>query len=98
MEIHIIKKETVILKNGKEDDFIDLGKFELMDGGPAKSLSIKLDEEVPIRVYLAPFPVSPTMINVNNRFSVQYYMNLTLFDTDDKRYFKQPEIILYRAY
>jgi vacuolar protein sorting-associated protein 26 len=33
---------------------------------------------------------------VSNRFSVKYYLNLVLVDEEDRRYFKQQEIVLYR--
>lgn len=34
---------------------------------------------------------------MHNKFSVKYYLNLVLVDEEDRRYFKQQEIILYRA-
>eukprot|EP01052_Picozoa_sp_SAG31_P027899 SAG31_NODE_2649_length_5298_cov_3.570110_3_plen_94_part_00 len=34
--------------------------------------------------------------NVNNKFSVKYYLNLVLIDEEDRRYFKQQEIQLWR--
>ena len=33
---------------------------------------------------------------VNNKFSVSYFINIVIYDSKDKRYFKQHEIILYR--
>ena len=36
------------------------------------------------------------MTNINNRFSVQYFINLVLSDVEDRKYFKQHEIILHR--
>lgn len=36
------------------------------------------------------------MKNVHNRFNVKYYLNLVLVDEEDRRYFKQQEIQLYR--
>lgn len=33
---------------------------------------------------------------VNNKFSVRYYINLVLVDEEDRRYFKQQEINLWR--
>ena len=46
--------------------------------------------------FLSPYELTPTYQNVNNKFSVQYIINLVLFDAKDKRYFKQHEIVLYR--
>ncbi len=87
MLLQIIRRETII---GGEMDNAVLCKFEIMDGGPIKN------EIVPIRFFLSPYELTPTYINVNNKFSVQYYVNMVLFDDKDKRYFKQHEIVLYR--
>ena len=40
--------------------------------------------------------LSPTYENVNNRLSVKYFLNLVLVDEEDRRYFKQSEIVLWR--
>ena len=42
------------------------------------------------------FDLTPTYRNVNNKFSVKYYLNLVLVDEEDRRYFKQQEITLWR--
>jgi hypothetical protein len=36
------------------------------------------------------------MKDINKKFSVRYYLNLVLVDEEDRRYFKQQEIILWR--
>ena len=87
MLLQIIRREKII---GGETDNAILCRFEIMDGAPIKN------EIVPIRFFLAPYELTPTYQNVNNKFSVQYIINLVLFDAKDKRYFKQHEIILYR--
>jgi len=46
-------------------------------------------DSVPIRMYLANYPLTPTMRSVEDRFSVKYYLNLVITDIDDNRYFKQ---------
>ena len=62
-----------------------------MDGAPVRG------ENIPIRIFLSSFPLlTPTYINVNNKFSVRHYLNLVLVDEEDRRYFKQQEIILWR--
>jgi len=33
---------------------------------------------------------------VNDVFSVKYFLNLVLVDEDDRRYFKQQEVIFWR--
>ena len=61
-----------------------------MDGAPVKG------ETIPVRLYLAQADMTPTYPNVNNRFSVKYYLNLVLVDEEDRRYFKQQEVNLWR--
>lgn len=53
-------------------------------------------ESIPVRLFLAPYDLTPTHRNINNKFSVKYYLNLVLVDEEDRRYFKQQEITLYR--
>ncbi|KAL3945553.1 MAG: hypothetical protein SGBAC_000377 [Bacillariaceae sp.] len=69
-----------------------LVKYEIMDGAPVKG------EVIPVRLSLRGIPadLTPTFSAVNNRFSVRYYLNLVLVDEEDRRYFKQQEIILWR--
>ena len=69
-----------------------LTKYEIMDGAPVKG------EQIPVRLYLKGIPadLTPTYDAVNNRFSVRYFLNLVLVDEEDRRYFKQQEIILWR--
>jgi vacuolar protein sorting-associated protein 26 len=69
-----------------------LVKYEIMDGAPVKG------EVIPVKLCLKGIPadLTPTYTAVNNRFSVRYFLNLVLVDEDDRRYFKQQEIILWR--
>eukprot|EP00521_Asterionellopsis_glacialis_P007117 CAMPEP_0195284120 /NCGR_PEP_ID=MMETSP0707-20130614/2436_1 /TAXON_ID=33640 /ORGANISM="Asterionellopsis glacialis, Strain CCMP134" /LENGTH=397 /DNA_ID=CAMNT_0040343421 /DNA_START=103 /DNA_END=1296 /DNA_ORIENTATION=+ len=69
-----------------------LVKYEIMDGAPVKG------EVIPVRLSLRGMPadLTPTYTAVNNRFSVRYFLNLVLVDEEDRRYFKQQEIILWR--
>lgn len=53
-------------------------------------------ESIPVRLFLSPYDPTPTYRNTNNKFSVKYYLNLVLVDEEDRRYFKQQEITLYR--
>ena len=48
------------------------------------------------RLFLAPYDLTPTYKIVHNKFSVKYYLNLVLVDEEDRRYFKQQEIQLFR--
>ena len=69
-----------------------LVKYEIMDGAPVKG------EVIPVKLSLRGIPadLTPTYTAVNNRFSVRYFINLVLVDEEDRRYFKQQEIILWR--
>mmetsp|Transcript_21941 Transcript_21941/g.54304 ORF Transcript_21941/g.54304 Transcript_21941/m.54304 type:complete len:373 (-) Transcript_21941:1939-3057(-) len=69
-----------------------LVKYEIMDGAPVKG------EVIPVKLSLKGIPadLTPTYGSVNNRFSVRYFLNLVLVDEEDRRYFKQQEIILWR--
>ena len=53
-------------------------------------------ESIPIRLFLAGYDLTPTMRDVQKKFSVKYYLNLVLVDEEERRYFKQQEIILWR--
>lgn len=69
-----------------------LVKYEIMDGAPVKG------EVIPVKLSLRGIPadLTPTYAAINNRFSVRYFLNLVLVDEEDRRYFKQQEIILWR--
>ena len=68
-----------------------LTRFELMDGCPARG------ERVPIRLHLSGLPdLTPSYSNIANSFTVRYFLNLVLVDEEDRRYFKQQEISLWR--
>ncbi len=67
-----------------------MAKFEVMDGAPVRG------ECIPIRLFLKGYDLTPSYKNVNNKFSVKYFLNLVLVDEEDRRYFKQQEIILWR--
>ena len=51
---------------------------------------------IPVRLYLTGFELTPTYKNVQNKFSARYFLNLVLVDEEDRRYFKQQEIFLWR--
>jgi len=69
-----------------------LTRFEIMDGAPVKG------EFIPVRLYLGGIAadLTPTYDATDSRFAVKYYLNLVLVDEEDRRYFKQQEIILWR--
>eukprot|EP00933_Yihiella_yeosuensis_P079950 TRINITY_DN93364_c0_g1_i1.p1 TRINITY_DN93364_c0_g1~~TRINITY_DN93364_c0_g1_i1.p1 ORF type:complete len:301 (-),score=53.17 TRINITY_DN93364_c0_g1_i1:65-967(-) len=91
MELNIIRRETSGGSGGvQQTDNETLTKFEIMDGAPVK------DQCVPVRLYFTGFDLTPTYKNVQNKFSVRYFLNLVLVDEEDRRYFKQQEIFLWR--
>lgn len=61
-----------------------------MDGCPAAK------EIIPIRLYFSGIELTPSYKNINNRMSVKHTINLILIDEEDRRYFKEHEIIIYR--
>lgn len=52
-------------------------------------LSCATGESIPIRLFLAGYELTPTMRDINKKFSVRYYLNLVLIDEEERRYFKQ---------
>lgn len=91
-EVGLVRKE--FLAPGQTDETMEsetLQKFEIMDGTPI------VEEVVPIRLYLKSVPrLTPSYMDVENLFSVRYFLNLVLVNQEGKRYFKQQEIQLYR--
>jgi len=90
MEIEIRKRESTGSGSDLYNESETITKFEIMDGAPVRG------ESVPVRLFLSGFDLTPTYRNVNNKFSVKYYLNLVLVDEEDRRYFKQQEITLWR--
>ncbi|KAL6769979.1 VPS26 [Auxenochlorella protothecoides x Auxenochlorella symbiontica] len=91
MELEIKRRESVGAGAAARSESDTVAKYEIMDGAPARG------EVIPIRLFLAPYDLSPSVDSVHNRFSVKYFLNLVLVDEEDRRYFKQQEITLYRA-
>jgi len=90
MEVAIIKRETIGIGQNTFNENETIAKYEIMDGAPVRG------ESIPIRLFLAGYELTPTMKDVNKKFSVRYFLNLVLVDEEDRRYFKQQEIILWR--
>jgi len=90
MELHIIKRETTGTGPNVFQEEDTIAKFEIMDGAPVKG------ESIPIRLFLSGYDLTPTMRDVNKKFSVRYLLNLVLIDEEERRYFKQQEIVLWR--
>lgn len=91
MEVAIIRRESTGSGANVFNESETVAKFEIMDGAPVRG------ESIPIRLFLSGFEnLTPTFKNVNNKFSVKYFLNLVLVDEEDRRYFKQQEVQLWR--
>lgn len=90
MELAIIRREAAGTGPQQYNESETLTKFELMDGAPVRG------ECIPIRLFMSALDLTPTYRNINNKFSVKYYLNLVLVDQEDRRYFKQQEVVLWR--
>ena len=91
MELEIRRRETTGSGSNQYNETQTMAKYEVMDGAPVKG------ECIPIRLFLSAYDLTPTYKNVNNKFSVKYFLNLVLVDEEDRRYFKQQEIHLFRT-
>jgi vacuolar protein sorting-associated protein 26 len=93
MSLAIKRKEVLgsgVNSQTKEEQIMS---FEIMDGCPTK------EETIPIRLYLASTDqLGPSYNNINNKFSVQYFLHLLIIDVEDMKYFKNNEIQLYRQF
>lgn len=83
-----------------------VAKYEIMDGAPVKGESIpirlflagnsssqfSISQGVSVLWPSAGYDLTPTMRDVNKKFSVRYFLNLVLVDEEDRRYFKQQVI------
>lgn len=91
MEIAIIRRETTGSGPNVFNENETIAKYEIMDGSPVRG------ESIPIRVFLAGYDLTPTMRDINKKFSVRYYLNLVLVDEEERRYFKQQVILILYA-
>ncbi|CAF1347043.1 unnamed protein product [Adineta steineri] len=90
MEIAILKKENTGSGPNIYAESETIAKYEIMDGAPVRG------ESIPIRLFLAGYDLTPTMRDIQKKFSVRYFLNLVLVDEEERRYFKQQEIVLWR--
>ncbi|KAH1089788.1 hypothetical protein J1N35_017045 [Gossypium stocksii] len=90
MDIEIRRRESTVTGATNHVETETLAKFELLDGAPVRG------ESIPVRLFLSPYELTPTHRNINNKFSVKYYLNLVLVDEEGLHYFKQRQITIYR--
>jgi hypothetical protein len=111
MELSIIRRETTGAVPNQYNESETITKYEIMDGAPVRgastfasitkslmtlSLFTLTGETIPIRLFLGGFELTPTFRDVNKKFSTRYYLNLVLVDEENRRYFKQQEITVFR--
>ncbi|KAK7490153.1 hypothetical protein BaRGS_00018675 [Batillaria attramentaria] len=90
MELAIVRRETTGAGPNTFNENETIAKYEIMDGAPVRG------ESIPIRLFLSGYELTPSMRDINKKFSVRYYLNLVLVDEEERRYFKQQEIIIFR--
>jgi hypothetical protein len=90
MEVQLLRRESTGSGPNTYNETDVLTKFEIMDGAPMRG------ESIPLRLFLSPFDLTPTFKNVHGKFNVKYYLNLVLVDEEERRYFKQQEIQIWR--
>ncbi|CAL9735428.1 carboxypeptidase Y-deficient protein 8 [Monosporozyma servazzii] len=89
MELSLMTRETSGLKPSNFLLDTTAIRFELMDGSPVRG------ETIPIRLFLSGYDLIPDM--TSNYFNVKNYLSLVIVDEDNRRYFKQTPIVLYRT-
>ena len=83
MELCILRKETLGTSGFiQHTDSETLSRFEVIDGSP------KVGDIIPIRFHLSSVALTPSYRNVNNRFSVRYFINVIMYDEEDRKFFK----------
>ncbi|KAG7022208.1 Vacuolar protein sorting-associated protein 26A, partial [Cucurbita argyrosperma subsp. argyrosperma] len=78
MDLEIRRRESTGSGANTHVETETLAKYELMDGAPVRG------ESIPVRLFLSPYELTPTHRNINNKFSVKYYLNLVLVDEEDR--------------
>lgn len=91
MDVSVLRRETTRTPSGVFTETDTLLKFEVMDGAPVAG------EVIPIRLFLTSLDLTPTYEDVDGTYDVRYYLNLVLVDDEERRYFKQSEIRLFRS-
>jgi len=90
MEIALVKRESTGTAPNVYTETETLTKYEIMDGAPVRG------ESIPVRLFLGAFDLTPTYKNICGKYNVKYLLNLVLVDEEDRRYFKQTDITLWR--
>lgn len=89
IELKIVREEC-IPPNSSTADRDPVLEYEVCDGTP------EVDEEIPFKIHLIAVDLSPSYTNVNNRFSVKYYLRVHTTDEFGNKYYKDSEINIWR--
>ena len=101
MELQFFVKEMVDFHGRTFTHQRILSQTQIMDGSPG-SMDI-----IPFRFFISSDKASnletkeqplksPTMVEMQKKFSARYYLNLVLTDDHNKKYYKQQEIVITR--
>jgi vacuolar protein sorting-associated protein 26 len=91
MVIQVIRKENLNFLNTLSNETTLMSTFQLMDGTPEVGI------EIPIRLYLSGIrSLTPSFINIDDKFSVQYFLSIEFEDKEERTFFKKVEIKLVR--
>ncbi|KAG5331506.1 hypothetical protein C0989_008042, partial [Termitomyces sp. Mn162] len=81
-ELSIIRHETTGAPPNQCNKFETITKFEIMGGASVR------DETIPIHLLLGGFDLTPTLRDVDKKFSMRCYLNLVLIG-ENRHHFKQ---------
>lgn len=91
MELSVIRKETLGTPDSSSSHSKVLETFQVMDGCPEQG------SVIPFRMSLRGVKgLAPSYKSIHNRLFVRHWLNLVIFDEDNRRYFKQAEVTFYR--
>ncbi|KAH0584959.1 Vacuolar protein sorting-associated protein 26B-A, variant 2 [Termitomyces sp. 'cryptogamus'] len=82
MELSIIRHETTGAPPNQCNKSETITKFEIMGGASVR------DETIPIHLLLGGFDLTPTLRDVDKKFSMRCYLNLVLIG-ENRHHFKQ---------
>jgi len=90
--LQFLRREIVTTGYQSEPELVSttpVGKFEIFDGEMVPG------KQIPILIQMSSIPqLTPTM--VTTQFSVKYFLNLVLLDSETGRYYKSSEILFWR--
>ena len=91
MVLQIIRKENLNFLNTLSNETTLMSTFQLLDGSPDVGI------EIPIRLYLSGIRnLTPSFDNIDDKFSVQYFLSIEFEDIEQRTFFRKVEIKLVR--